>query len=178
MDQPPAMPRRVAWFAAWLKVALWLLFVGLLFGLCHGVLDSTNPNGLGTKDIVARVVVIVIVYFALIFSPTWAGGRFVLDSQPTAGWITLTTLWGAVIGFALVDVPARMNSYLDNEFLGLACTISSAGAMVGACLGAHWERSVAYSSRPRGGVLLGFSWLIITVIAYFVLGPAFQVARR
>jgi len=181
MDNPPALPPRVAWFAPSLKLALWLLFTGLLFALMHGVLDFTNPNGLGTKEIIGGVVLIVVVYFALIFSPTWAGGRIMLDSQPTVGWITLTTLWGAAFGFALVDLLDLLDGYhwSDPSRMPEAFTASSLGAIVGAWLGLIFEKRLAAVPGSRDRLLCGFAYLVAAAVAYLILlRPALQTASK
>ena len=102
------------------------------------------------------------------------------DSLKIVGWMTLTTLWGGAIGFALADIRSSQDAYRWRNIYHLAeaVTASSITVIVGAWLGFLFERRLAAAPNSRNRLLRCFALLALAVVLYWMVRPALQVAQR
>jgi hypothetical protein len=73
MDQPPALPRRVAWFAPWTWTRRWLVAALLLYVVTAAPINyGINRCGLRATPVVSAIAIVVyapLVVFYYVFPP-------------------------------------------------------------------------------------------------------------
>jgi hypothetical protein len=99
--------------------------------------------------------------------------------QRIVGWVTLTTLVGLSLGFAVVDLSAGQAGCNWRHFTYIWPTIqiSGAAALIGTGVGLFFESRLSRSSRSGEIMLWGYEGFAVALILFTFLRPAFQNAR-